>query len=339
MVTLCQKCGDPGFAVALIYCEKCQEVAEHRYCLNVIPKTFTEYVTWFCEDCNPKDSRKDEARVRYLSSKTCRYSSKSGNKKKVSKSALTSRMKSTTTKYVAVSALGDESSHSAQPLDVHGSRNCEADQTQHDGAMDIDDLERTKCNVVSYNNFHRDLAKQNTYSNILMTSSSELLNQNGWVPSQPIFEPVWRGCFTLCVGEFGTVDGLAAHLSTKASLQVFEEARLLPASLCPELHPRLNIWPKGFIKSGPKDENIGLYFFPQNKSDENQYDILVNHMVECDLAMRAEGACADLLIFTSTELPLNNWRFQAKYYLWGVFRGKEASLSRARGPGIDLQHP
>uniref|UniRef100_A0A2P2QZJ8 AIPP2-like SPOC-like domain-containing protein n=1 Tax=Rhizophora mucronata TaxID=61149 RepID=A0A2P2QZJ8_RHIMU len=34
---------------------------------------------------------------------------------------------------------------------------------------------------------------------------------------------------------------------------------------------------------------------------------------------------AELLIFTSTILPIDYWRFQAKFYLWGVFKGKQPS--------------
>jgi len=30
-VTICQKCGDSGWDVALIYCDNCQVYAEHRY--------------------------------------------------------------------------------------------------------------------------------------------------------------------------------------------------------------------------------------------------------------------------------------------------------------------
>lgn len=120
---------------------------------------------------------------------------------------------------------------------------------------------------------------------------------------------------------------------------------MLSESLYPEMLPRLNIWPKGFLKSGPKDENIGLYFFPQNerfvivilfsqyldwggihhlfcsrndvmyflfRSYEKEYSTLVDHMIENDLAMKAPVANADLLIFTSMELPLNNWSKHAE---------------------------
>ncbi|KAK8538827.1 hypothetical protein V6N13_009189 [Hibiscus sabdariffa] len=70
MVTVCQTCGDRGFSVALIYCDKCQcqrqrfmllngtavmiEVLDLSYCLFKLPKTFEEYVVWFCVDCEPK---------------------------------------------------------------------------------------------------------------------------------------------------------------------------------------------------------------------------------------------------------------------------------------------
>ncbi|XVF39115.1 hypothetical protein PTKIN_Ptkin01aG0009500 [Pterospermum kingtungense] len=56
-VTVCQTCGDKGYDVALIYCDKCQTYAIHRYCLYKLPKTFDEYVVWYCEDCEPEVQR------------------------------------------------------------------------------------------------------------------------------------------------------------------------------------------------------------------------------------------------------------------------------------------
>ncbi|KAI3700222.1 hypothetical protein L2E82_44843 [Cichorium intybus] len=50
-VFVCQTCGDVGFTNAFVYCVKCLEFVIHRYCLNVIPKTFTEHVIWHCESC------------------------------------------------------------------------------------------------------------------------------------------------------------------------------------------------------------------------------------------------------------------------------------------------
>ena len=36
MVTICQKCGDRGFSVALIYCDRCLVYAQHRYDLFAV---------------------------------------------------------------------------------------------------------------------------------------------------------------------------------------------------------------------------------------------------------------------------------------------------------------
>ncbi|XWS23576.1 hypothetical protein CRYUN_Cryun28dG0026800 [Craigia yunnanensis] len=54
LVTVCQTCGDRGFSVALIYCDKCQAYSVHRYCLYKLPETFEENVVWFCANCEPK---------------------------------------------------------------------------------------------------------------------------------------------------------------------------------------------------------------------------------------------------------------------------------------------
>ncbi|GER47862.1 RING/FYVE/PHD zinc finger superfamily protein, partial [Striga asiatica] len=50
-VTICLHCGDRGFRNAFVYCVKCVKLALHRYCLDVIPETFDEFVYWVCDDC------------------------------------------------------------------------------------------------------------------------------------------------------------------------------------------------------------------------------------------------------------------------------------------------
>ncbi|XP_050937424.1 uncharacterized protein LOC103500424 isoform X6 [Cucumis melo] len=86
---------------------------------------------------------------------------------------------------------------------------------------------------------------------------------------------------------------------------------------------RCDVWPRGFQKLGPTDQSIALYFFPDGES-QKAFDLLVNAMMSHDLAMKAVLKNAELLVFTSAMLPMRFWRFQTKYYLWGVFRGKQA---------------
>ncbi|KAL0360345.1 UNVERIFIED_CONTAM: hypothetical protein Sradi_3719000 [Sesamum radiatum] len=49
--TICLQCGDKGFDNAFVFCVKCLDVAVHRYCLDVIPETFDEFVRWVCDEC------------------------------------------------------------------------------------------------------------------------------------------------------------------------------------------------------------------------------------------------------------------------------------------------
>ncbi|XP_035541939.1 uncharacterized protein LOC118344728 [Juglans regia] len=62
---MCQKCGDIGFSVALVYCGKCLANALHRQLLlGCMPVTVDEYVTWFCEDCESKSALNAVAVIR-----------------------------------------------------------------------------------------------------------------------------------------------------------------------------------------------------------------------------------------------------------------------------------
>ncbi|KAJ9166781.1 hypothetical protein P3X46_021484 [Hevea brasiliensis] len=145
------------------------------------------------------------------------------------------------------------------------------------------------------------------------------------VHAQPIKDPIWRGSLSLLEKKFGTVVGLVAHVSSIACPKASEEAKSLPTLLSPELLPRAAVWPKGFEKSGPNDDSIALYFFPDSERNEKVFDSLVNEMISQELAMRVDVQNAELLIFTSRILPMEFWRFQAKFYLWGVFKGKRTS--------------
>ncbi|RVW24448.1 hypothetical protein CK203_093216 [Vitis vinifera] len=55
-----------------------------------------------------------------------------------------------------------------------------------------------------------------------------------FVHAQPVVDPIWRGSFSICNENFDSVNGLAAHLSSKACLKVCQQASLLPALLCPQ---------------------------------------------------------------------------------------------------------
>lgn len=59
--------------------------------------------------------------------------------------------------------------------------------------MDIDDIKKsTLLNVPSHSNFNAEPSKKNVDCTMVTFSSSESLDRNAFVPSQPIYEPVWR---------------------------------------------------------------------------------------------------------------------------------------------------
>ncbi|KAJ0025804.1 hypothetical protein Pint_07963 [Pistacia integerrima] len=144
-------------------------------------------------------------------------------------------------------------------------------------------------------------------TSLVVTSVPSNINHSIYVPAQPIFQPIWNGSLYLSNEKYGTVGGLAAHLSTMASSRVFEEAKRFPELLCLELLPRSAVWPNNFIKRGPSDDNIALYWFPNNDWDGKVYNSLVDDMVSHNLAMRAVLENAELLVFTSNVLPFQFW--------------------------------
>ncbi|MED6137449.1 hypothetical protein PIB30_065165 [Stylosanthes scabra] len=145
------------------------------------------------------------------------------------------------------------------------------------------------------------------------------------VSAQPIAKPTWRGSLNFRNEAAGIVTELLAHMSSLACPKVMEETQLLPKVLCGDLLPRSVVWPKSFKYEGATDKSIALYFFPQSRRDEKAFHKLVDDIIQLELAIRVASINADLIIFPSTALPVEHRRVQAKYYLWGVFRGKQTS--------------
>ncbi|XP_022148589.1 uncharacterized protein LOC111017216 isoform X4 [Momordica charantia] len=142
----------------------------------------------------------------------------------------------------------------------------------------------------------------------------------------PEYEYIWQGCFELHRGgklpDF--CDGIQAHLSTCASPKVVEVANRLPHNICLKEVPRLSTWPTQFHDCGVKEENIALYFFARDiHSYERHYRSLLDHMIKNDLALKGNLDGAELLIFTSNQLPESSQRWNMLFFLWGVFRGKK----------------
>ncbi|XP_015579032.2 uncharacterized protein LOC8285089 isoform X2 [Ricinus communis] len=177
-------------------------------------------------------------------------------------------------------------------------------------------------------------------NNYQLVISPELsIIEQSYIHAKPIEEPIWRGSLSIQDKKFSIMVGLVAHVSNLACLKVSEEAKSMPTSLSPELLPRSIMWPKGFAESGPRDDSIALYFFPDSVRNEKAFDSLVNDMIQYDIAMRVIVQNAELLIFSSTLLPIEFWRFQAKFYLWGVFKGKRSTIVAVDAVPEKEKHP
>nr|XP_027074085.1 uncharacterized protein LOC113698459 isoform X2 [Coffea arabica] len=157
---------------------------------------------------------------------------------------------------------------------------------------------------------------------------------NGQLSSRPhrqlfarsLMNPIWRGSFSITREKNQTNLGILAHLSRKACSKVSDMAIMLPPELVAEVLAKRRVWPKSFQNVPPTDGSIDLFFFPEYERDEKVYDGLLDDMIEGDNALKVIMKDLELLIFSSRELPLEHWRFQQKYYLWGVFQKVHSSL-------------
>ncbi|XP_057543024.1 uncharacterized protein LOC130821335 [Amaranthus tricolor] len=56
-MVLCYTCGVEGFPALLIYCQQCNIVAVHRYCVDGRPIVDDDEAVWSCEECVPRKSK------------------------------------------------------------------------------------------------------------------------------------------------------------------------------------------------------------------------------------------------------------------------------------------
>ncbi|KAK4433756.1 hypothetical protein Salat_0538300 [Sesamum alatum] len=400
--TVCLQCGDRGFTNALVYCVKCLDVAVHRYCMAVIPKTFDEFVRWICHDCEVEEQNsyatnrhgtiQCQARDRTASEHIkgfCRVETKKSDVLAVDteepvyyQHRLGSNSERPHEKCANIisdrSKLVSDFTPSAEPKKNKATVQRDHRRFSHQPRESDPEPSTVEHPVLSRNRslkspkekkivgsfeanlegerhgaFSAKQSKENTQldqenqsSNTSMLERGTGLNENsesavanfckefpkdsnissmvgGDARAEPVITPVWRGSFSIVDDKNDVLDGFVAHLSSRACQKVYKEACQFQPMLHLKMLPRSYVWPKSFQTSKPSAENIALYFFPSEIRYERAFDHLVDEMMHKELAMRAVLQNAELLVFTSTELPLPYWRFQEKYYLWGVFRGKQ----------------
>ncbi|XP_028110567.1 uncharacterized protein LOC114309062 isoform X2 [Camellia sinensis] len=326
MTTVCQTCGDKGDLLLLVYCVQCHDSAMHRYCLDKFSPD-DDSITWMCEECTAKapqigpsmkseriNSRKDQA-VEVQNNWEKRPS-----KKAFSTAKRPAGMKNELFKAAKLTgcSLPNEDKFHVSFDETRGSQECRIQRRRlmlEDGDSS-EEPELAKANI------------SQSGPSVHMSYCQPSLEPDSHLYGQPVNDPIWRGCLSITSGKNETLFGLVAHISSKACSKVFDAANALPPVLNVEILPRSDVWPKSFQKLPPTDDSIALYFFPDSERDEKVFDILLDDIIEHNLALKALIGDAELLTFTSRELPQQYWRFRRKYYLWGVFRRQSSSSSR-----------
>ncbi|KAL0314431.1 UNVERIFIED_CONTAM: hypothetical protein Sangu_2287500 [Sesamum angustifolium] len=157
--------------------------------------------------------------------------------------------------------------------------------------------------------------------NAAMEDKQSNAARNFGVSVQPVVVAAWRGRFN--IPSHNLYINVAAHVSNKACMKVLEVASTMPELLCLEMLPRLDVWPASFKSSPPTEQSIALFFFPEGRGEEI-LDCLLNDAICTDFALKGMIGKAELLIFSSLQLPENLHR---ETLLLGVFRGQQAASS------------
>ncbi|GAB4845119.1 hypothetical protein Ancab_038523 [Ancistrocladus abbreviatus] len=333
MDAICQKCGDIGFPELLVCCFKCNDAYEHRYCFDDASIIFKSDVKWACQDCLARTAKQPV--IPKPDNLPLRRSDRVGSRNVKSSKA---KIRSEGVEQVP-SVVGEKEEHRGKssssipeiklPVSLGSIDLLKNGCTMNEENRDIQNGFADKAsdpgqkNEVNLENGYA--SKQAFAVEAVPNGLSNSLTDSCYIPAQPIADPIWKGSFNILDGTFGLVGGAVAHLSSKACLKVREEACLLPAVLNSQILPKASVWPKSFEQEKPSDDSIGLYFFPEAERDEKVFNSLVDEMMSHDLAIKCVVENAELLVFTSIELPIGYWRFQGNHYLWGVFRAKQPS--------------
>ncbi|XP_045810726.1 uncharacterized protein LOC123905110 isoform X1 [Trifolium pratense] len=340
MEAVCLKCGDLGFIEAIVFCNKCQACALHRYCLDG-PVIFTDDVIWFCEDCEPNPV------VSYSLNQSTLLSSKNTNSSNLANNAILSQRKldycvTRLQKSQQQNKKKNEEKQKQKKGKVNSVLVAETKVLLSDSRCSTE-VEYPQCNInheqennskIYCGTVPTDAENSNMGPKSVqisqVTATDDLITLDIPVDAQPISDPIWRGDLLFC----NKTIGLLAHLSSLASPKVREETELFPEVLSAELPPRSAVWPNSFKKEGPTDKSIALYFFPKDKRlSIKAFDMLVDDIIRTEAAIRVLTKNAMLLMFPSTLLPIQHqiilWtEFQTKYYLWGVFKKKQTSKEK-----------
>ncbi|KAL3521770.1 hypothetical protein ACH5RR_019919 [Cinchona calisaya] len=146
----------------------------------------------------------------------------------------------------------------------------------------------------------------------------------------PDNECIWQGVFEVNrVGKtLNLFDGIQAYLSTCASPKVLEAVNKFARKVLLNEVPRLTMWPVQFQEYGVQEDNVALFFFAKDlASYEKSYKVLLDNMMKYDLALKGSFDGFEIMIFPSNQLPEKSQRWNALFFLWGVFRGRRPDCS------------
>ncbi|XP_044469620.1 uncharacterized protein LOC123198887 isoform X2 [Mangifera indica] len=363
MMNVCQKCGDKGYLKDLIYCMQCKVSAEHRYCLDILPKSRREKVVWTCEECTPKDvkhcpvsSRKSEriiqaAEIRLNKRQVLKQTSFSKTKvhaqlgnlveaKQPGINCFSSNDNLKRLPFYDENRFNEELRKQKRTLVLEDGENSDEESrlgeaeaspsvpTVYNGSLNTKQKRRLVLedgeNLVEESipgEAEASPSVPTVYNGSLNTSYYLLpLDSNNDAHPQTAIGPIWRGCFNISDVNGQNIVGLVAHLTSRVCSKVLDAATALPELLTIEVVSKFDVWPQRFHKSPPTADAVALNFLPEYESDEKVIDGLLDRMIEQNLALKAVIKDMELLVFPSTDLPLDKWRLCRKYYLWGVFK-------------------
>lgn len=159
----------------------------------------------------------------------------------------------------------------------------------------------------------------------------------------PCSIPAWRGQFqilqTAASSEF--YDGFEAQPPCIVNWKAYKFSREMPSILQLESLPALNVLTGIFQDDSPKLQDIALYFFPSEHTDNSSKNLnsILNFMNAEKSMLRSYIAGVELLVFTANQLDMDSRGViaaaNAGLFLWGIFRKTKIDKDIKRVPDME----
>ncbi|WOG92200.1 hypothetical protein DCAR_0311460 [Daucus carota subsp. sativus] len=343
---VCDTCGDIGYETALVICKKCKVGCEHLYCMRKF--YMAAPADWCCEMCKSISMDSSDCGLKKESFKavTCDLSTKLHHgpkdftdRKSFCKGARgnwhekavgTGKTKYLWTSEVKNMPSGEKKGESTcvGPVSRKPSKSIASEHNiasmKPKSIIYADSSFMVKSNPKFGPSRNSSVRSGNIQNNTSVKKVKAAAEEP--LPTDPATIASWTGSFIL--KDEKTSISFQAHPRSQGLSKVKEFCRKMPEVLEFELCLYEDFLRTVFKGCDPDDQDIGLYFFPDDRIRPNAY---ISHLEQLsgNFFLRSCIDGVELLVFTSKVLHKDYRKRNKCDFLWGIYRHRHRKLKVA----------